>query len=233
MRLPLPHRAAADDAQRLCRAAASRRGAVAAESYLSAAPKAPLCKGPARERCLWQKKRPQRPSSHWPWRAATRAGKVSWQPGTVSRQADWGIDAEVYQHRITTPPALRATSPYTGEALTCVRRKRSGTAAQRTRDARPYYEDDCLGGGRRGRCLHRPVPRRGKNALPVRYGPKTPRRQGERPCRRGAYMGRGAPGTASAYSFAFPRPAEVDFRCPARGRGRPQPSRRIRVAASK
>ncbi len=147
-------------------------GAVAAESYLSAAPKAPLCKGPARERCLWQKKRPQRPSSHWPWRAATRAGKVSWQPGTVSRQADWGIDAEVYQHRITTPPALRATSPYTGEALTCVRRKRSGTAAQRTRDARPYYEDDCLGGGRRGRCLHRPVPRRGKNALPVRYGPK-------------------------------------------------------------
>ena len=180
-----------------------------------------MCKGPARERCLWQKKRPQRPSSHWPWRAATRAGKVSWQPGTVSRQADWGIDAEVYQHRITTPPALRATSPYTGEALTCVRRKRSGTAAQRTRDARPYYEDDCLGGGRRGRCLHRPVPRRGKNALPVRYGPTDATAAGRKALPPWRIYGKGvrwAPLPRIPLRSRVRR--GLGFRCPARGRGR-------------
>ena len=180
-------------------------GAVAAESYLSAAPKAPLCKGPARERCLWQMQRLQRPSSRLPWWAATRAGKVSWQPGTVSRQADWGIDAEVYQHRITTLPALRAPTMRTIASV-------GGVGA-----------DAYIG------------PCRVAAKMPCRFdtAPKTPRRQGERPCRRGAYMGRGAPGTASAYSLDFPLPAEVDFRCPARGRGRPQPSRRIRAAASK
>ena len=40
-------------------------------------PSLPLVsKGPARERCLWQSKRPQRLGSRLPWRTATRAGKA-------------------------------------------------------------------------------------------------------------------------------------------------------------
>ena len=46
------------------------------KTVCTAAPKAPLCKGPARERCLWQNKRPQRLGSRLPWRTATRAGKA-------------------------------------------------------------------------------------------------------------------------------------------------------------
>ena len=57
----------------------------------SAAPKAPLCKGPARERRQRRKKRPKRLGSHLPWRAATRAGKASGNPELAWRTADWGI----------------------------------------------------------------------------------------------------------------------------------------------
>ena len=57
-------------------------------------------------------------------------GRLSGNPGLSAARLTGGL---------STPPALRATSPYTGEALGgYVRRKRSNRAAKRTRDARPY-----------------------------------------------------------------------------------------------
>ena len=67
-------------------------------------------------------------------------GRLSGTPGLSAARLTGGL---------STPPALRATSPYTGEALgRPVRRRRPGVAARRAADSRPY-------GGIAGWCVCR------------------------------------------------------------------------------
>ena len=116
----------------------------------------PLCKGPTRERC--QRRKKDRSAGI---RADAHIGPNPPQAGLIVAGAQVArvsgrpcrppLRCRLFTIHFSTPPSRlrRATSPKAlralGEALPCVRRVRSGIAAMRTRDARPYGENGCPG----------------------------------------------------------------------------------------
>ena len=84
--------------------------------------------------------------------AGAQAARVSGRPCRPPLRCRlFTIHYSLFTIHFSTPPSRlrRATSPKSlralGEALPCVRRVRSGIAAMRTRDARPYGENGCPG----------------------------------------------------------------------------------------
>ena len=109
--------------------------------------KAPLGKGPARERRQRRKKRPQRPSSHLPCRPQRGPGRLSGNPGAGL----WPAGGVVMRYRYTSesiPQSRSASQPPLHKGAFEVRQNKRPFAtttpaaksrfAARTRNARPY-----------------------------------------------------------------------------------------------
>ena len=95
------------------REAVFRDGKGVAQGRFLRRTKGSLCKGPARERRLWRMRRPK--ASPWCPRGGVMASAMTEEIRVSGHCRSYAHPSAVRPRQFTTPPALRATSPYTGE----------------------------------------------------------------------------------------------------------------------